>query len=77
MPLDISAFIDGTPRDAAPELEQRNPANPDEVVSRLPESGAGLVTEAAEAARAALPDNADGSESQNRSTRSGCLHTGK
>jgi acyl-CoA reductase-like NAD-dependent aldehyde dehydrogenase len=55
MPLDISAFIDGTPRDAAPALEQRNPANPDEVVSRLPESGAGLVTEAAEAGGAALP----------------------
>ncbi len=55
MPLDISAFIDGTPRDAAPAIEQRNPANLDEVVTRLPESDAGLVTEAAEAARAALP----------------------
>ena len=55
MPLDISAFIDGTPRHAAPALEQRNPANLDEVVTRLPESGAGLVAEAAAAGRAALP----------------------
>ncbi|HXQ12806.1 MAG TPA: aldehyde dehydrogenase family protein [Caulobacteraceae bacterium] len=55
MPLDITAFIDGTPRDAAPALEQRNPADLDEVVTRLPESGAGFVAEAAAAARAALP----------------------
>jgi acyl-CoA reductase-like NAD-dependent aldehyde dehydrogenase len=55
MPLDITAIIDGTPRDAALALEQCNPADPAEVVTRLPESGAALVAEAAEAARAALP----------------------
>jgi acyl-CoA reductase-like NAD-dependent aldehyde dehydrogenase len=54
MPLDIAPFIDGKPRDAAPALEQRNPANLDEVVARLPESGAALVGEAAAAARGAL-----------------------
>ncbi|HLK24146.1 MAG TPA: aldehyde dehydrogenase family protein [Caulobacteraceae bacterium] len=55
MPLDIAPFIAGQPRSAEPALEQRNPANLDEVVTRLPESGAGLVEEAAGAARAAVP----------------------
>ncbi|HXQ45919.1 MAG TPA: aldehyde dehydrogenase family protein, partial [Caulobacteraceae bacterium] len=54
MPLDIVPFIDGKLRGLAPTLEQRNPADPAEVVARLPESGAGLVAEAAAAAREAL-----------------------
>ena len=41
MLLDVVPVIDGKPRPAAPSLEQRNPADLDEVVARLPESGSG------------------------------------
>jgi acyl-CoA reductase-like NAD-dependent aldehyde dehydrogenase len=51
--LDISPFIGGKPRGCEPTLEQRNPTDLDDVVTRLPESGASLVAEAAAAADAA------------------------
>jgi acyl-CoA reductase-like NAD-dependent aldehyde dehydrogenase len=54
MTIDIAPFIGGSARAFEPALEQRNPADLDEVVTRLPESGAGLVAEAAQAAQATL-----------------------
>jgi aldehyde dehydrogenase (NAD+) len=52
--IDVAPFIGGSARAFEAALEQRNPANLDVVVARLPESGAGLVAEATAAARGAV-----------------------
>jgi aldehyde dehydrogenase (NAD+) len=54
MTLDLSCHIGGASRPLPFALEQRNPAAPDEVVSRMPDAGPAEIAEASTAARAAL-----------------------
>ena len=52
--LDLKTSIGGCDHDLAAALEQRNPANLDDLVARLPSTSASLVAEAAASARAAV-----------------------
>ena len=54
MSQDLACHIAGRRRELAPSLEQRNPADLDEVVARLPDAGEDLAAEAAAAAAGAL-----------------------
>lgn len=53
--IDVKPFIGGRERNLAPAFEQPNPANLDDVVSRLPNTPSELVDEAVACARSALP----------------------
>lgn len=53
--LTLSHVIAGRAVEGGADFEQRNPADPDDLVVRVPRADAGLAEEAASAARAALP----------------------
>jgi aldehyde dehydrogenase (NAD+) len=64
MDLDLACHVAGRRRVLPPRLEQRNPADLDDVVARLPDVGSELVADATAAARAALGPLAIGVEAR-------------